>query len=258
MELLSIELTNKCKKACSFCYSSSVPTGTIAWNPRQLIDVLNDCHSFGLKAVSFGGGEPLEYEPLFDVLEALNSNLYKSITTNGLLLTDSLLERLARHINKIHVSIHFPEKESEVLRVCRQVRQIEEHDIKAGINFLVRKSQLDFAKKAARIISEHRFKPEQIIWLPMRLIGDEPTPKELASIATLVSPQFQTAYCLLSCKKSPRFASINCQQEVGWCSYTSSRTKVNPLTWDGLIKALQDLSLEYCGNRSLVQLKKAG
>src|SRR3954451_15227104 len=108
-ELISIEVTNRCGKACWFCYNHSLPEGSTRWTPDELVDFVGDCAAHGVKAVSFGGGEPLQYEGLFDVLRRLRGVLFRSITSNGLLLTGALLDRLVEAApDKVHLSIHFP------------------------------------------------------------------------------------------------------------------------------------------------------
>jgi MoaA/NifB/PqqE/SkfB family radical SAM enzyme len=62
-----------------------------------------------VRAVSFGGGEPLEWPPIFEVLASLRGLLFRSLTTNGLLLDEErTLALLAAAPDKVHLSIHFP------------------------------------------------------------------------------------------------------------------------------------------------------
>src|SRR5262245_39825273 len=115
LDRISIEVTNRCAKACWFCYNHSQPEGSTCWRPDELVELGSDCAANGVQAVSFGGGEPLQYEGLFDVLERLRGVLFRSITTNGLLLDAAMLDRLvAAGPEKVHVSIHFPERDGEV------------------------------------------------------------------------------------------------------------------------------------------------
>src|SRR5438876_385411 len=76
--------------------------------------------------------------------------LFRSITTNGLLLYGDRLDALLDAApDKVHVSIHFPEREAEVRRVVRQVTELAERGIRSGVNFLVARSNLDAAARAA-------------------------------------------------------------------------------------------------------------
>jgi len=59
LDRISIEVTNRCAKACWFCYNHSLPEGDTNWASEELIGFACDCAEHGVKAVSFGGGEPL-------------------------------------------------------------------------------------------------------------------------------------------------------------------------------------------------------
>lgn len=88
LDRISIELTNRCSKGCAFCYNRSGPRGQTHWTPREVVAFVRDCVAHGIKAVSFGGGEPLEFDGVFDVLRALDGVAFRSLTTNGLPLRD--------------------------------------------------------------------------------------------------------------------------------------------------------------------------
>jgi uncharacterized protein YjiS (DUF1127 family) len=56
--------------------------------------------------------------------------------------------------------------------------------------------------------------------------------------------------CLAECGRSPRFCSIGWDQQVAWCSYTRSRRPLEELSHAGLMRALHNLDLEFCGHES--------
>ena len=58
------------------------------WKPQEVIDFASDCIEHGVKAVSLGGGEPFEYNGVFEVIDALYPKCYLSVTSNGLPLED--------------------------------------------------------------------------------------------------------------------------------------------------------------------------
>ncbi len=244
-ERVSIELTNRCAKACWFCYNHSLPEGDTHWMPEEVVSFVSDCAAHGTRAVSFGGGEPLQYPGLFEVLTRLRGKLFRSLTSNGLLLTGELLDRLIEAApEKVHLSIHFPQRESEVERVIEQVHELQRRGIRSGVNFLVTRSNLEAAVNAARRVREAGIGNERIVYLPMRG-RDTPTPKELGQVAG--SKAFQSMTCLLACGPSPRFCSIGWDRTVAWCSYTKTRRPLPELTFRGLIAAMTDLGLEFCG-----------
>ena len=245
LERISIEVTNRCAKACWFCYNHSDPDGGTGWTPEDLLAFVNDCAANGIKAVSFGGGEPLQYDGLFDVLAELRGKLFRSLTTNGLLLTPAMLDRLAAAgPDKVHVSIHFPERLAEVDRVIRNVHELAERGIRSGVNFVVARSNLPSAQTAAATVRAAGIGNDRIVYLPMRG-QDTPTPKEMATVAG--DQHFQSMTCLLACAPSPRFCSIRHDRTVAWCSYTTTRRPLPELTYRALLGCLDNLGLKFCG-----------
>ena len=132
IEQISIDLSNYCSKGCPFCYNSSNHDGATSWKPSEVIEFAKSCIMGGVKAVSLGGGEPLEYEGVFDIIEALYPLTYLTLTTNGLPLdTSSVIESLKLHKpDKIHISIHNADNEKEVARVLRQITLLKDLEIK--------------------------------------------------------------------------------------------------------------------------------
>jgi hypothetical protein len=246
LELISVELTNRCAKACWFCYNHSGPEGPTQWTVPELVGFLRDCAAAGgIKAVSFGGGEPLQYDGLFELLTQLDGTLFRSLTSNGLLLHGEKLERLvAARPDKVHLSIHFPERETEVLRVIGQVHDLARRGIKSGINFLVMRSNLPAAIRSAEEVRGSGIGNERIVYLPMRG-QDTPSPAEMSKVAG--DRPFQSMSCLGGCAKSPRFCSIGWDRQVAWCSYTAARRPLPELTHRGLIQAMEGLGLTFCG-----------
>lgn len=245
VERISIELTNQCSKKCSFCYNHSHPEGQTTWKPDELINFIQDCAIAGTSSVSFGGGEPLEYPQLFTILQKLQGKIFRSVTSNGLLLKGELLEKLVSAApDKVHISIHFPEKTSEVDRVIKQVQELSSLGIKSGVNLLVCRSNLSAAFQAAQKLNNAAIENDRIVYLPMRG-ANTPTAKQIAQVAG--NQPFQSMTCLQSCHASPRFCSIAWDKTVAWCSYTTARRPLKALNAESLEEALQDLPLVFCG-----------
>jgi len=183
------------------------------------------------------------------VLERLQGVMFRSLTTNGLPLENpDIWDRLIEaKPEKVHISIHFPERESEVSRVIRQVNTLANHGIRSGVNFLVSRSHLDVSRQAAIAVRAAGIGNERIVYLPMRG-QDTPTPAQVAAVAG-VEPgmPFQSMSCLSDCSKSPRFASIGWNKTVAWCSHTVERRPLSELTYCGLEQALDGLGLVFCG-----------
>lgn len=245
LERISIEVSTRCDKGCWFCYNDSRPEGHGRWTADQLVEFVEDCAGHGIRAVSFGGGEPLQFEPIYEVLDRLRGRLFRSLTTNGLPLDESALRRLVEvGPDKVHVSLHFPGSSRELASVIRQVQEIAQQGLRSGVNLLVRRSQLDEAREASAALRRAGITADRVVYLPMRG-RDTPTPREIASVAG--GERFQSMTCLARCQNSPRFCSIDASRRVGWCSYTSARRELAELTYRELVRAVEGLPLEFCG-----------
>lgn len=248
LERLSIELTNHCAKGCSFCYNHSSLQGKTSWRVDQLEALIRDCAQHGTRAVSFGGGEPMEFEGLERLLRALQGVVFRSLTTHGLLLkAPERFERLVEAApDKVHISIHNPALEREVSRVIEQVHQLRAANITAGVNLLVSSQQLNAVSATTARLLDAAITAEHIVFLPMRG-HDTPSPQQLIAAAG-VSP-LQSMSCLLECGASPRFCSISHDKHVSWCSYTAARKPLLRLDAQGLRDALDGLGLVFCGDQ---------
>jgi organic radical activating enzyme len=248
LERISIELTNACQKACWFCYNSSRADGETLWTVDELLEFIGSCAAGSVRAVSFGGGEPLQFAGWQELLAELRGVLFRSLTTNGLPLRNSRCfdQLVAAAPDKVHISIHFPDRQEEVDRVIEQVTALAVAGIRSGVNLLVSRSQLAACELAAQRLRDHGIGNDRIVYLPMRM-ADTPSPADVARVA---GGPFQSMTCLSACGRSPRFCSIGWNKTVAWCSYTRSRRRLTSLTYDGLMESLTDLDLEYCGHDS--------
>ena len=244
IELLSIDLSNYCSKQCPFCYNRSGMDGNTMWSPLEVIDFASDCIAHGIKAVSLGGGEPFEYEGVFDVIDALYPKCYLSVTSNGLPLENQQTwKMLTEHKpDKIHITIHQPNDESEITRVERQLQRIAELGIKPGLNLLVGADMIDFSKGVYERLSKI-LTSEQIILVPQRFYNT-PTPKQLASVAR--GKPFQSPSCLLKCRRPSDFCTVSWDKKVSSCSFSPSKVPLETTDYNGLVKALGIVRWRSC------------
>ena len=244
IELLSIDLSNYCSKQCSFCYNHSRREGNTVWKPSEVIDFASDCIKHGVKAVSLGGGEPFEYVGIFEVIDALYTQCYLSVTSNGLPLEDSKIwELLCLHKpDKIHLTIHQPDNDKEISRVKKRLIEIGSIGIKPGLNLLVRADKLEHAKDAYVRFSKF-LKSDQIILVPQRF-SNTPTPKQLASVAD--GKPFQSPSCLLKCPRPTNFCSVSWDKKANSCSFASGKELLETLDFKGLEQALGRVKWKSC------------
>ncbi len=244
IEIISIDISNFCSKQCHFCYNGSNKQGCSLWKPQEVIEFGVDCVANGVKAISLGGGEPLEYDGVFDIISALREVCYLTITSNGLPLEDSHVYRklLEAKPDKIHISIHYPHVVSEVKRVMRQIKQLKETAIKPGVNLMVSKDQLAASRE---VYSQLRkiLSSEQIILIPQRF-SNIPTPKEVGSISG--GEPFQSPSCLTKCEAPTHFCSITWDKHASYCSFSSGKAPLEMLNYEGLRNALRKSQFISC------------
>lgn len=244
IELLSIDLSNYCTKQCSFCYNHSRREGNTMWKPSEVIDFASDCIRHGIKAVSLGGGEPFEYDGVFEVIDALFPLCYLSITSNGLPLEDEQVWRLleTHKPDKIHLTIHQPDNEAEVSRVENRLQDIGNLGIKPGLNLLIGADKVEYAKEVYARIS-NILQSDQIILVPQRF-SNIPTSKQLASVAG--GKPFQSPSCLLRCQRPANFCSVSWDKKVNSCSFASGKEPLETLDYNGLEQALRRVKWGSC------------
>ena len=201
IEMLSIDVSNYCSKQCPFCYNHSSRQGLVEWQPGELVRFASDCVRHGVKAVSLGGGEPFEYEGLFEVIEALYPLCYLSVTSNGLpLLRPEMQNRLKlAHPDKIHLTIHHPDHADEVNRCLQQTELIRSLGIKPGINLMVGADSVEAARNAYRQLTR-TLDADQIILVPQRF-GNTPSAKALGLVAGGRRSKVRRACCRAMCRR---------------------------------------------------------
>ena len=244
IKLLSIDLSNYCSKECPFCYNHSRRDGNVMWTPEEVIELAKDCISNGVEAISLGGGEPFEYDGVFEIIDQLQPLAYISVTSNGLPLENgSLCNNMINHSpDKIHITIHNPDDAHEVERVISLIRQLSATQIKPGVNMLVSDNKIE----ECRIVYQRLradLDPSQIILVPRRF-SHTPTPKQLAYV-TNRNP-FQSASCLLGCKPPTNFVSVSWDKKVNRCSYAGGKQALKSLTYSGLMDALNSVKFKPC------------
>ncbi len=244
IEIISIDITHRCSKACTFCYNRSNPTGETDWTASEVVSFAMDCIRNDVKAISLGGGEPFEHPDIFEIIEALYPHAYVTVTSNGLPLLDAeVFSKLsASKPDKIHLSLHDPSDLEELNRIVHQLAELERIGIKPGVNLLVAKSQIEDARHAHRELRKH-LSASQIILLPMRY-GDSPSAEDMKYVSD--GANFQSTSCLLGCRPPEKFVSVTWDKQVSRCSFAGGKSKLKSLNYEGLITALNQSEFKTC------------
>lgn len=101
---MELELSRICNLRCLYCYASSGQALENELSLEEILDVVDQAIAMGAKKIIvLGGGEPLLYPHLFEVIDHIrNQGVIADMFTNGLTLTDEVAEKLfARQVGVI-------------------------------------------------------------------------------------------------------------------------------------------------------------
>ncbi len=99
------ELTNSCNLKCKHCLVDAGAANNQELSFADIKKIIDQLHELKVLNINFGGGEPLLRPDLFDILQyTSNLNIGVMLSTNGFLVTDSVLEKL-EDINTFAVQI---------------------------------------------------------------------------------------------------------------------------------------------------------
>lgn len=95
-DTLFVELTGRCNETCVHCYAGSGPGVAATLGLDTVRQVVADAAALGFDRAQLTGGDPLLYSGLVEAVRAVSDAGIATceIYTNGLLLTDELLDAL--------------------------------------------------------------------------------------------------------------------------------------------------------------------
>jgi tungsten cofactor oxidoreducase radical SAM maturase len=175
MKKIYLELTNKCNLNCVMCYRKAWHEALKDMTKEHLIKCVQEIkESSVVEEVVLGGiGEPTFSESIEWVIEELGEkNL--TITTNGTLMNDTLLQLVTNNVKKLVISIdgvgdtfyairHFPLE--DVLKSLDQVNTLKEKlkSTTPVIVFQMVLSAQNYTQIEAVIDIAHRYKADEVI-----------------------------------------------------------------------------------------------
>jgi MoaA/NifB/PqqE/SkfB family radical SAM enzyme len=182
LPFLFIDITDKCNSRCLACP---------VWRPRpvsareltgaQIISLLPSLKALGTRLVSFGGGEPLLRDDLFDCIRAFSDEgISTHINTNALLLNRHNIKKLIDSgLSSINISCDHidPEKYFE-LRGVNQLHQVFaalknisscKRKIPVAVNVVVSRKNINDVEKIAALLAGFKVRKIQFIPINFRL-----------------------------------------------------------------------------------------
>jgi MoaA/NifB/PqqE/SkfB family radical SAM enzyme len=96
-DTLFVEVVGTCNERCLHCYAESGPTIESALDRATCESIIDDAIALGFRRIQFTGGDPLLCSFLPDLLARAQAFEVREIYTNGLALTEELVNKLAPH-----------------------------------------------------------------------------------------------------------------------------------------------------------------
>jgi radical SAM protein with 4Fe4S-binding SPASM domain len=145
---LFLELTGQCNERCVHCYADAGPEISSALSRPVVERVLVEARALGFDHVQFTGGDPLICGFLPELVERATALGFGSreIYTNGLLLSDALLDRLAPSEPSIAFSFysHDPDTHDRItrtpgsqVRTARAIRRAVDRGLRVRVSILI-------------------------------------------------------------------------------------------------------------------------
>lgn len=101
-----LRLLDTCNLECAHCYSSCGPRARDQLPLDVALDVARQVTALEVRNVHLEGGEALIYKGFWAVLDVLNDGgVRPSVTSNGLIVTDQLVARLAGRVSRLTFSV---------------------------------------------------------------------------------------------------------------------------------------------------------
>ena len=92
---VALEVTEKCNLKCKHCYTSAKATQCKFLPKETVFKLIDELSLYGTEFIAIGGGEPLLYPYIYEVIEyAISKNIEIELVSNGTLLTDQILNKL--------------------------------------------------------------------------------------------------------------------------------------------------------------------
>jgi len=156
--VLVIATTQKCNLSCSHCYANARKPLPYEMSAAELKNLVDNLASMPWKnevsRVGLSGGEFFTRKDALEIIGYVHDNGFKVlISSNGLLLTDEIIQKLAGYSNlKISISLDGPTAEiHEIIRgpgtfkrTVETIRRLSDYGVFVGVNMFIHQDNIEF------------------------------------------------------------------------------------------------------------------
>lgn len=224
-EVAHLELTSRCNLKCEYCYQKTQKyqdLSTSKW--KKVIDTLN---LHGIHQITFGGGEPLLRDDIFELADYCNAfNIPVCITTNGLLV-EKYGRKDFKKFRQVNVSYHGVDIEEPI-------SQLSYYDVPRAINYLVIEEYLSAFDDLVHYAKKY---DATLLFLSCKGRTDIPARKvEELAVRAHQDSRIRVAIDTMTanrCYAKERFVTIGSDGEVYPCSFVrKSMGNITKLSFD--------------------------
>lgn len=151
---LTWNVTNSCNLKCEHCYANSGRNPENELTKQEALKMINHAKQLGVKFLLFTGGEPLLRD---DIFELMKYSKYREITnflaTNGTLITEKHIPKIKKYVDKINISIDFPDKvlhdefrgvKGSFDKSINAIRLLKNNNIAVSVSTTVSNANIDY------------------------------------------------------------------------------------------------------------------
>lgn len=148
-------VTKKCNLSCEFCAMNSNPNISMD-DDLNLDDIKNEVipklKEFNPRKILITGGEPIIRKDIYSLIDILYNNFGAEsiiLQSNGLLLNQDIISRLAGKISKIEISIeNIFENEKLYKSMIEKINMLKDNEINISFSFVVDNDNKIYLNKA--------------------------------------------------------------------------------------------------------------
>jgi MoaA/NifB/PqqE/SkfB family radical SAM enzyme len=140
-ELADIHITDYCPMTCSYCYRESNPAKSTHMSVEVFRDILKAMQRTVCQ-IAIGGGSPQHHPQFPEILQTAHDlGIVPSYTTNGLDLTEEILDATAQFCGAVAVSLHKPLNDPHTVKAMDKLIKA---GVPTGVHVILMEENIDF------------------------------------------------------------------------------------------------------------------
>lgn len=143
-ELIDLSITNYCTRECEFCYRQSNRKGKHL-SLKDIQNIVKQAKEIGVLQIALGGGNPNQHPRFVEILRLIReSGIVPSYTTNGLGLSDDILQATSTYCGAMAVSFYPPYDLDDYTRLAQKIKS---YGIRLNLHVILMQDTIEMMTK---------------------------------------------------------------------------------------------------------------